>query len=347
VFQRHGAPLPAKVGYGTPLDVKVDGRLVSAEVTGADDGWPVFLLHGTPGSRTGPKPRSIVLSRMGVRLIAYDRPGYGGSGRQIGRSVADAAADVAAIADHLGLTKFSVLGRSGGGPHALACAALLPDRVVRASVLVSLAPSNAPGLDWLGGMTSDNVDEFSAADSDVTGLVEKLRHKARNAADDPVSLLEILRAQMTEPDRRIVRDVTIRRLLTDSYWEALKDGPYGWIDDVLALRANWEFEPRSIAVPLRIWHGAKDNFAPASHAAWLKKQIPAAELELAAGSAHFGAMEVLPVMLGWLAQCGDNRPVAAAGRTGRDHDRPPGFDSNVLERVRVDNPVEQPLLAKR
>src|SRR5688572_21098379 len=107
------------------------GPDLSVSISGSDDGEPVFLLHGTPGSRLGPKPRTSVLYRLGVRLICYDRPGYGGSARRGKRTVADAARDVAAIADQLGIERFAVAGRSGGGPHALACAALLPDRVTR------------------------------------------------------------------------------------------------------------------------------------------------------------------------------------------------------------------------
>ena len=105
-----------------------DGRQLSTQAYGDPDGKPVFLLHGTPGSRLGPHPRGAVLHRLGVQLIAFDRPGYGESDRREGRRVADAAADVLAIADAYGLDKFAVVGRSGGGPHALACAALLPDR---------------------------------------------------------------------------------------------------------------------------------------------------------------------------------------------------------------------------
>ncbi|WP_431935967.1 alpha/beta fold hydrolase [Micromonospora sp. RP3T] len=121
------------------------GRRLSYEVFGAPDGYPVFLLHGTPGSRIGPRPRGSVLSRLGVRLISYDRPGYGRSDRSIGRSVADAAADVEGIANLLWLDTFAVVGRSGGGPHALACAALLSSRVTRAAVLNPMAPEAEAG----------------------------------------------------------------------------------------------------------------------------------------------------------------------------------------------------------
>ena len=138
-----------------------DGRRLTVESRAALDGTPIFLLHGTPGSRSGPRPRASLLYWLGVRLICYDRPGYGGSDRHENRKVADAASDVLAIADRLGIKKFGVVGRSGGGPHALACAALLEGRVTSAAALVGLAPTDATELDWLAGMTGSNVEEIA------------------------------------------------------------------------------------------------------------------------------------------------------------------------------------------
>jgi pimeloyl-ACP methyl ester carboxylesterase len=140
-----------------------DGRRVAVQMSGSPSGHPVFLMHGTPGSRIGPIPRSMVLHGLGVRLITFDRPGYGESDRQQFRQVADVVSDVEAIADALEIDRFAVLGRSGGGPHALACAALLPDRVTRAGILVSLAPWAADGLDWFAGMSDSNIEEFTWA----------------------------------------------------------------------------------------------------------------------------------------------------------------------------------------
>jgi pimeloyl-ACP methyl ester carboxylesterase len=280
------------------------GRVLTADVSGAVNGSPVFLFHGTPGSRRGPRPRASLLYRLGVQLISYDRPGYGGSSRHEGRRVSDAADDIAAIADHLGLDSFAVVGRSGGGPHALACAALLGDRVTRTAVLVSLAHPDATDLDWFSGMTPDNVSAFNAGLHDEEALVALLRRRADATVRDPESLLDVLTTQMTEPDRRIVSDVGFRRMLASTYLEALRDGPYGWIDDVLALRVDWGFAVGAIACPVRLWHGEQDNFSPVSHARWLAERIPAAEVHVQSGSAHFGAVEILPEMLVW---CADRR----------------------------------------
>lgn len=279
-----------------------DGRVLTFAVTGDPHGSPVFLVHGTPGSRSGPKPRGSVLYRLGVKLISYDRPGYGGSTRHRHRCVADAALDVRTIAAGLGHEKFAVVGRSGGGPHALACAALLPDLVTRAAALVSVAPPDAAGLDWFAGMTDGNVRDYTMAARDRVQLTRHLTRRAEEIASDPEKLIDALITEVTDPDLRVVRDYAIRRLLTDTYSEAFRNGPFGWIDDVLALRSPWGFDPAGIKAPVRLWHGADDNFSPVSHTRWFAEHIPCVELEVQPATAHFGAVEVLPRLLGWLAQ---------------------------------------------
>jgi pimeloyl-ACP methyl ester carboxylesterase len=288
----------------TDADVKTaDGRTLRYQAVGAPRGTPIFLMHGTPGSRIGPRPRTSVLYRLGVRLISYDRPGYGGSGRHQGRSVADCAADVAGIADHLGLDTFAVVGRSGGGPHALACAARLPDRVTRAAVLVSFAPNEAgDDLDWYEGMNDANVRGFATDPAEEQKLVESLRLQADRTRRRPVSLLESLRGQISGPDRTVVNDPTIERLLLEAYAEATRPGPYGWIDDVLALRRGWGFSLSEVQQRVRLWHGAEDNVVPASHTRWLAERIRGAELHVQTDTAHFGAMGILPSMLSWLIE---------------------------------------------
>lgn len=295
--------------------VSARGGKLAVEVTGPGDGWPVFLHHGTPGTRSGPKPRRTLLHLLGIRLITYDRPGYGGSTRHEGRKVADAAQDVLAIAEELGIDQFSVVGRSGGSPHALACAALLPERVSRTAILVSLAPQNAAGLLWFKGMTPDNADAFS--DNDNSILVERLRLRAERAVHDPETMIDLLRDQMAEADRRFVDRVAMRRVITTAYIEALRDGPDGWVDDVLALRNDWGFDLGGITGPVRLWHGADDTFSPADHARWLAKQIPHAEVQVLSNTAHFGAVEVLPELLPWLKE------------------------GQPLEGVRIDGPVQE------
>jgi pimeloyl-ACP methyl ester carboxylesterase len=280
----------------------LNGRYLKVEEAGAPDGTPVVLMHGTPGSRLGPRPRSSVLYRLGVRLISYDRPGYGGSTRNEGRIIADAADDVAAIADQLDIEQFAVVGRSGGGPHALACAALLGHRVTRTAVLVGVAPVNAPGLDWYEGMAPGNVDDHATAGSDPPLLAKRLAERAVSAVHDLGSLVDELRAEMHESDRLVIDDVAIWRLVAEAHAEALRRGPYGWLDDVKALRRDWGFRLDNIKTPVRLWHGKDDTFAPVSHTLWMEKQLVNADVdvEVQPGTAHFGAMEILPRLLPWL-----------------------------------------------
>lgn len=277
-----------------------DGRRLATAVYGDPEGRPVFLLHGTPGSRLGPRPRSAILHRLGVRLICFDRPGYGESDRLPGRRVADAAADVAAVADAFGLTTFAVVGRSGGGPHALACAALLPDRTTKVAVLVGLAPREADGLDWLDGMTELNVTEYEAVASGYEQIAAVTKATADAVRADPASLLTKLQSELPDPDLRVVADRGIRSLLVATYAEALRKSAHGWIDDAVAFHAPWGFDPAAVSIPVLLWHGANDNLSPVSHAKWLAERIPSAAVVVQAGAAHFGALDVLPDILRWL-----------------------------------------------
>ena len=280
-----------------------DGRRLAVDVTGAPDGYPVFLLHGTPGSRNGPKPRGIVLYRLGLQLICYDRPGYGGSDRNAGRTVRDAAGDVATIADKMGINRFAVVGRAGGGPHALACAAVMPERVSSTAVLVSLAPSDAVGLDWYHGMNRHNVHEYGAADLDTQALLTDLTSWAEQAQRDPRRFIDLVESELSDPDERVIGDVVLRRLLLDTYAEGLRQGAAGWIDDVLAFRKPWEIALSNITSRVRLWHGEDDRFSPVEHTRWLSHHIPQAQVEvqIQSGIGHFGAVEVLPEILSWVA----------------------------------------------
>jgi pimeloyl-ACP methyl ester carboxylesterase len=286
-----------------------DGRRLTAAVYGDPEGRPVFLLHGTPGSRIGPKPRSAILHRLGVRLICFDRPGYGESDRLPGRRVADAAADVSAIADALGLGKFAVVGRSGGGPHALACAALLPERMTKAAVLVGLAPRQAEGLDWLDGMTESNVKEYEAVARGYEQVAAVTTATADAVRADPASLLTELQKELPDCDLRVVSDRGIRSLLLATYAEGLRTSAHGWIDDDVAFHEPWGFDPAAVNIPVLLWHGASDTFSPVSHVKWLAERIPSASAVVQAGAAHFGALGVLPDILRWLTS--DERPADA------------------------------------
>ncbi|MEU6804481.1 alpha/beta fold hydrolase [Streptomyces neyagawaensis] len=295
------------------------GRVIAYETWGDPDSHPVFLLHGTPGSLMGPRPRTFDLHKLGIRLIAYDRPGYGGSERHPDRRVVDAADDINTIAQELDLKKYSVVGRSGGAPHALACAARnLGSQVASAAALVSLAPPDADdGLNWREGMSESNVSTYDLLDAhapDVTALGSLLARNAETIRRDPALFLASLREEMPDEDRVVVENAGIRRQLLLNYLSAVGNGeqgagaqeqppaPTGWVDDLVAFRMHWGFDLKEIdgTVPVMLWHGERDIFAPVSHFRWLAKKIPTAKAVLQPSVAHFAALPALPQVLAWV-----------------------------------------------
>ena len=282
-----------------------DGRRMSVESLGDPEGKPVFLLHGTPGGRNGPRPRGIVLYRLGIRLISYDRPGYPGSDRVQGRSVASAAEDVRIIADYLDIDRFSVVGRSGGAPHALACAALLQDRVISAAALASLAPRDAQGLDWEANMTESNVRAYNLAKCDPPDELEiMLKEQAGSIGKGSEGLLTTLGPEMRAHDKQVIDDVALRRIIANVHVDALSNNCIdGWVDDVVALGNKWGFKPDKITAPVKLWGGRDDVFSPVKHTYWLAERIASAEVEI--GEAHFGTVMILPAILSWMARQAD------------------------------------------
>jgi pimeloyl-ACP methyl ester carboxylesterase len=277
-----------------------DGRRLTVEEFGDPDGSPVVLLHDTPGCRFGVVPPDVVTAHPHIRFIAYDRPGYGDSDRLPGRRVADAARDVAELAGALGLGRFSVLGRSGGAPHALACAALLPSRVRRAAALASPAPPDARDLSWFDGMAASQVEEFTRALTDPLAFAERLAVRAADIRRDPAQLLVSLRDGLTDSDRRIVSAPAVGEMLLRTYREALRGSSYGWLDDHLALLSDWGFDPAAVTRPVLLWHGAQDTLSPVGHFTWLAGRVPRVRPVLQQDTGHFGALEALPTVLDWL-----------------------------------------------
>jgi pimeloyl-ACP methyl ester carboxylesterase len=282
-------------------------RKLSFESLGDPEGKPVFLLHGTPGGRYGPRPRGPVLYRLGIRLITYDRPGYAGSDSVPGRTVSSAADDVEAVADYLGIKRFSVVGRSGGAPHALACAARLPERVICAAALSSLAPRDAKGLDWESGMADSNVRAFRNAKNDPEALITALNAQAGRVRDNSEGLLKVLWPELVGQDKEVIGDIALRQIIAGIHADALRETAEGWIDDVIALRNPWGFDLSDISVPVKLWAGHEDIFSPVSHTRWLAERIEGAEkeLEIEPGCAHFRSVEVLPKILTWVAEQAD------------------------------------------
>jgi pimeloyl-ACP methyl ester carboxylesterase len=270
-----------------------DGRTLAYATWGDPDGFPVLSLHGTPGCRFYRWPNEEVYARNGLHFITHDRAGYGRSDRHHGRSVADEAADVAALADELGLDRFGVTGGSGGGPHVLACAALLPDRVVRAICVVGLAPFGAPGLEedeWLGGMDEENVRELRnalAGEEVLTPALEKLQREGEErVAVDPSTYLDDF--DLSEADRAQLSRPEVMEIISEATPEQAANGVGGWVDDDLAFLKPWGFEVSAVAVPVLIRYGLTDVLVPPAHGEWLAANVPGCIVEIETSAGHLG-----------------------------------------------------------
>jgi pimeloyl-ACP methyl ester carboxylesterase len=278
-----------------------DGRELRVVEAGAADGLAVLVHNGTPMSRLLFRPCVEDAEQRGIRLIGYDRPGYGGSTPHPGRNVADAARDVAAIADALDIDRLATWGISGGGPHALACAALLPELVVAAASLASVAPYPAEGLDWFAGMGEANVAEFGLTLEGREALEPFLRHE-RDAmlAAGPAGLAEAMRTLLSPADHAVFTGET-----ADYMFEAFRAGNEerldGWLDDDLAFAKPWGFELEQIDVPVLLWQGAEDRFVPFAHGEWLARRIPAVDARLSRDDGHLTLLvRRLGEVHGWL-----------------------------------------------
>ncbi|HEY1507946.1 MAG TPA: alpha/beta hydrolase [Solirubrobacteraceae bacterium] len=266
-----------------------DGRTLAYEELGDAHGTPVFLLHGTPGSRFSgrhPEPERVV--EAGLRVLTYDRPGYGQSTRHRGRSVVDCVADVAAIADQLGIDRFAVKGGSGGGPHALAVGARLSARVTHVGCDVGVAPFDADDIDWFAGMDPSNVKEFKWALAGEETLAPELERESEKAlarvAEDPSKVLGEF--DLSSSDLAVLSNPVVQNSLRKSTREAFANGAWGWVDDDLAFAKPWGFDVSELTVPVVIRYGATDVLVPAAHGEWLTAHIPHAEVAVDTDGGH-------------------------------------------------------------
>jgi pimeloyl-ACP methyl ester carboxylesterase len=243
---------------------------------------------GTPGGLVGLGPMAGAVAARGLRTVLYARPGYGGSTTQPGRLVADAAADVGAILDRLGIDEFVTAGWSGGGPHALACAALLPVRCLAAATIAGIAPADSPGLDWLAGMGTENIEEFTAAvagEEDLTRFLETAAPTLREVTGAAVA--ESLGGLVSAGDQAVISG-DFADYLAASFRAALSTGIGGWRDDDLAFSRDWgiSLEALGHATPVAVWQGEQDRMVPAAHGEWLAANIPRARARLRPGEGH-------------------------------------------------------------
>lgn len=268
-----------------------DGRRLAVHEGGDPNGLPVVVHHGSPSSGLLYEPWLDHAAANGIRLVGFDRAGYGGSTRLPGRSIAAAAGDAVAIADALGFERFATWGISGGGPHALACAALGGDRVTAAASLAGVAPWGADGLDWLAGMGEANVAEFEA----VLEGEEALRpvaeqERAKMLAAGPEELRAVLDTLLGDADRSVLTG-GVATWMDAADHEGLRASADGWVDDDLAFASSWGFDPAAIAKPVLIVQGGDDRFVPRAHGEWLAARVPGAEAWIDDAEGHLTLLE--------------------------------------------------------
>jgi pimeloyl-ACP methyl ester carboxylesterase len=283
--KHHTAPMTA---LHEPMPMTLpDGRVLDVYVEGPPEGVPLVSHHGTPGAGLPYRPFVEAAAERGVRWISYARPGYGGSARHEGRTVADCCADVESILDQLGAGRFLVIGGSGGGPHALACAAVLPDRVLACAAIAAVAPWGAGGLEWLGGMGPENIEEFGAAlagDAELRAFLEREAPQLR-AASSPDDLIHTMEGLLPEVDRSALTGEFAASMIEGMH-RAVAKGIWGWFDDDKAFIRDWGFALEAIRTPVAIWQGGVDKMVPFTHGAWLAARVPNARAHLLDDHGH-------------------------------------------------------------
>lgn len=279
-----------------------DGRVLRVHEAGDPDGVPLLVHHGTPESGALFGPWGADATARGIRLLSYDRAGYGGSTRAPGRDVAAVAGDVAVALDALGVGAFLTWGTSGGGPHALACAALLPDRVRATATIAGVAPWQAEGLDFLAGMGEDNLEEFGLA---VEGE-DRLRPWLTTFRE---GLVAATAQDTAEQMRTLLSPVDVAALsgeagdyLHASMLAGLRDGVDGWLDDDLAFTRPWGFELTAVTTPVLVQQGGQDLMVPAAHGPWLAATLPTAEAWMEADEGHLSISLDVGRVHAWLLE---------------------------------------------
>lgn len=271
-----------------------DARLLDYDAGPGDPSLPTVVAHhGTPGAGTRDRHLDAVAAAAGVRVVTFSRAGYGGSSRHAGRAVADVAADVEALLDHLGVDRCATAGASGGGPHALATAALLPDRVTGVLCIAGVGPHGAADLDFLAGMGDDNVEEFRLALAGEAAVRPWLEAQAEALVGaTPAQVVESMASILPEVDRAAVlgaEGTLLGEDLVASFAEALRLGVDGWLDDDLAFTRPWGFDLGALVdrgVPTFVWQGGADLMVPPSHGQWLAAHLPHASTRLLPDEGH-------------------------------------------------------------
>jgi pimeloyl-ACP methyl ester carboxylesterase len=279
-----------------------DGRELCVEMAGEPHGRPILVCTGEPMSRRLYGGWIADAENKGIRLIGYDRPGYGGSTAHPGYTVASQAADVRAIAEALGHDRIGIWGMSGGGPYALGCAALLPDLAVAVATVASLAPYGVEGFDYFAGMGEANVESFKLFFSDPEASRRDLREAREEIlAATPEQLAEMITSLLSPADAAALTG-DLARWNTETNKIALSPGDQGWWDDEAAHLTSWGFDPGDIHLPVKIWHGRQDRMVPVQHGQWLAANIPGAEADISDRDGHLMVHGRVGEIHDWLLQ---------------------------------------------
>jgi pimeloyl-ACP methyl ester carboxylesterase len=263
-----------------------DGRDIDVLTTGPEDGLPLVVHGGTPSGLVIDTSLAAAAGERGLRFVLTARPGYEGSTPRPGRRVRDVAADVAGVLDALGAGAFMSIGMSGGGPHSLACAALLPGRCLAAASVAGVGPYLADGLDFLAGMGPENVTEFGLAVRGAEALTPYLEKEAvalRQVTGDQVAAA--LGGLISAADAGVLTGEFAAELAA-SLRASVREGIAGWRDDDLAFTADWGFSLDALAGRAAIWQGDQDRMVPYAHGQWLAAHIPGARVHLEPGAGH-------------------------------------------------------------
>jgi pimeloyl-ACP methyl ester carboxylesterase len=262
-----------------------DGRRLDLLVSGAADGLPLVFHHGTPGAATPVREMERAAHARGLRLVTTSRPGYGNSTPQPGRSVVDVVADTEAVLAAIGAERCLVAGWSGGGPHALACAARL-GAAAAVLVIAGVGPYGGEGLDFTAGMGEENVVEFSAAlrgEDEVRPFLVAGREQLKDVT--PEAIVASMQTLLPDVDRAVLTG-EFGEDLAASFHEAVRNGIDGWLEDDLAFTRPWGFDLAEISVPTMLWQGSADLMVPFAHGEWLAARIPGVTAHLEQGEGH-------------------------------------------------------------
>ena len=265
-----------------------DGRELDLRRLGPVDGDVLLYIHGTPSSGAAPSALAQAAHARGLQVVSWSRPGYSTSTRQPGRSIASFAVDAREVLDTLGIGRAHALGWSGGGPHVLALAALLPDRIASATSLAGVAPyaETLGDLDFLAGMGADNIHEFGAAIEGEPKLREFLApFVSALRVVTPAGIVEELASLLPDVDRAYCTDEHGGEL-AEAFHQGLAVSEDGWVDDDLAFVRPWGFDLAAIRVTVHVWQGSADLMVPFAHGQWLASAVPGAVAHLLDGQGH-------------------------------------------------------------